>query len=288
VSELHFADSVDGWAFGGSLWVTHDGGQEWHQVNLGGPIMAMASGAGIAYALVDPCPSAPCAAPGHLYRSPVGGNSWSEVAGVSGSFDRGSVSLVAEGRTVFVLTAYPDPEVLGSSDGIHFTALTAPCSAEANQPQSAAPATLAASDPDDVAIACLGGVAAGSQPKQLYLSHDGGHTYQRLTDPPMGGDGAELAMPAPTTVLLGASSGATQVYRVAPPDASWTTPLVFNDGGVGVSDLGFVDPVHGALVHGNAIAAIPTLSTANPPSGLGTLYLTDDGGADWSLVPVPT
>ena len=287
VSELHFADAVDGWAFGGSLWATHDGGQEWQAVDIGGPVVAMASGAGVVYALVEPCASAPCTDPGHLYRSPVAQNSWSEVPVVSGQFDRGAVSLVAEGQTVFVLSAYPEPEILGSSDGVHFTALPVPCSAEPEQPGPFAPASLAASDPDDLAVACLGGVAAGSQAKQLYISHDGGHSYQRLPDPPLGGDGAELAMPAPTTVLLGAWSGATQVYRIAPPDSSWTTPLIFGDGGVGVTDLGFVDPAHGAVIHGNALTALPNLSTANPPSGLGTLYLTGDGGAGWQPAPIP-
>jgi len=287
VSGLHFADALDGWAFGGTVWATHDGGQNWHAVNVGGPVVAMASGAGVAYALVEPCSSSPCSAPGHLYRSPVDEQSWTEVSGVSGQFDEGSWSLVAEGQTVFVLTPDPNPGILGSSDGIHFAPLTIPCSPETEYPGPILPAALAASDPADVAVACLGGGAAGSQVKEAYISHDGGHTYARLPDPPMEGDGAEVAMPAPTTVLLASSSGATLVYRQAPPDTSWTTPVDFGDGGVGVADLGFVDPSHGALIHGNATVALSILSTPNPPSGLGTLYLTDDGGAHWRLIDVP-
>jgi hypothetical protein len=193
---------------------------------------------------------------------------------------------VAEGQSVFVLAAiYPDPEILGLSDGVHFTELPYPCTSEADQ---TAPSTLAASDPHDVAVACLGEGGAGSEPKQLYISRDAGHTYQRMPDPPIGGDGAELAMPTPTTVLLGASSGDTQVYRLASPNTSWTTAVVFNDGGIGVSDMGFVDPAHGVLVHGNALAALPDLRDGGLPPGLGTLYLTDDGGADWHLVPIST
>jgi len=289
VSELHFADALDGWAFDGSLWVTHDGAQHWHVVDLGGPVVAMASGAGVAYALVAGCvPSSSCTAPGHLYRSPVGEDSWAEVKGVSaGRLDQVSFSLVAEGGTVFVLDAYPSPEILRSSDGVHFAPLADPCSPETNHPFPFLLGNMAASDPSDIAVACLGGAAAGSEAKQAYLSHDGGDTYRRLPDPPTGGDGAELAMPAPNTLLLGAVSAATWVYRVAPPDTSWDTPLFLDGGGIALSDLAFVDPSHGALVFGAATFALSILSAANPPSGLGTLYLTDDSGVDWHLVHIP-
>lgn len=290
VSELHFADSLNGWAFGGTLWVTHDGAQHWHQVNLGGDVVGMASGAGEAYALVGPCASSSaCSGSGHLYRSAVGGDSWTEVAGASGRFDQGQFSLVVEGRTVFVLAAFPRPEILSSSDGIHFASLPVPCSpSPTNQPVPFLPGGLAASDPGNVAVACLGGVGAGSQLKQVFVSDDGGHTYQRLPDSPMEGDGVELAMPAPTTLLLGTASAATSVFRIAPPDNVWATPLFFGDGGARVSDLAFVDPAHGALVHGRATIALSILGLPNPPSGLGELYLTDNGGSTWYPEHIPS
>ena len=56
--ELHFANTLDGWAFGTTLWWTDDGARSWHQVDLGGPVLAVASGAGEAYAVVQPLPSA--------------------------------------------------------------------------------------------------------------------------------------------------------------------------------------------------------------------------------------
>ena len=129
--------------------------------------------------------------------------------GVSGGFDEGQISLVVVGRTVFVLSAYPSAEILSSSDGVHFVPLAVPC-----QPPTTAEGmvpfqldSLAASDPSDVAVACVGAAGAGSSFKQAFVSHNGGRTYQRLPDPPGGGDGAEVAMPTPTTVLLAASSG---------------------------------------------------------------------------------
>jgi hypothetical protein len=280
---MHFADAMDGWAFGDTLWVTHDGAQHWHQVDLGGIVVAMASGAGEAYALVGPCAStSPCSGSGHLFRSPVGQDSWTQVPGVSGQFDQGQYSLVVEGRTVFVLSAFPSPQLLTSSDGIHFSSLMVPCSpASANQPQAFVPGSLAASDPDNLAVACLGGAGAGSQMKQVLVSHDGGHTFQALPDPQMGGDGAKLAMPAPNTVLLATASAGTSMFRIASPDSAWTTPLLFADEGAGLTDLAFVDPANGALIHGPATAARFILGLPNPPSGLGELYLTDSGGSTW-------
>jgi hypothetical protein len=287
VSELHFADAHDGWAYGATVWATRDGARKWHVVKLPGRVVAMASGAGEAYALVEPCEWTPCYTPGHLYRSPVGHDSWTEVPGVSDRYDLGEVSLVAEGRSVFVLAGYPKPEILGSSDGIGFAPLTDPCpTATPGEAVNPSLASLAASGPSDVAVACLGGVAAGNQTKLAYVSHDGGHTYQSLPEPPTGGDGAELAMPAPTSLLLGAASGATLVYRIASPDASWTTPF-FVPGGIDVADLAFVDPAHGAFVYGAASVALSMLGLSNPPSGLGALFLSDDGGAHWHRVPIP-
>jgi len=290
IDEMHFADAVDGWAYGDTFWVTHDGAQHWHQVNLGGIVVAMASGAGEAYALVGPCAStSPCSGSEHLFRSPVGQDSWTQVPGVSGRFDQGQYSLVVEGRTVFLLSAFPSPQLLTSSDGIHFSSLAVPCSpASADQPQALVPGSLAASDPSDLAVACLGGVAAGSEMKQVLISHDGGQTFQTLPAPQMAGDGAKLAMPTPATLFLATASAATFVFRIAPPDSVWTTALFFADGGAGLSDVAFVDPSHGALIHGPAAFARSILGLPNPPPGLGEVYLTDGGGSAWYPIVIPS
>jgi hypothetical protein len=291
--ELHFADGLDGWVYGATLWATHDGAQQWYQVNLGGAVVAMASGAGEAYALVDPCASTTCSGVEQLYRSPVGRDAWTVVLGVSGR-PFGLVSLVAEGRTVFMLISPPGtaeiPEILESPDGVHFVQLPVPCGPAAppyNGPVPPQPAALAASDPSNLAVACTGGIAAGNVYKEAYLSHDGGHSYQRLPDPPTGGDGAQLAMPAPSTLLLASDSAAALVYRIAPPASSWTTAIWWASGGLPATDLGFVDPAYGALIYCPATYAISTQAQSDQPPGLGTLYLTDNGGSSWYPVAIP-
>ena len=289
VSGLEFADPRNGWAFGPSLWVTHNGALSWTRVRMAGTVDEVASGAGVVYALVDTCGgSSACRAPERLMRSPVGRNAWAPVAGPFGRYARGTLSLVVEGGTVFVLSVGTTSEITSSTGGTHFVALPAPCAPPpAGYVGPLAPSSLAASGPTNVAVACVGDPAAGSSLKQAFISSDGGHTYQRLPDPPTGGDGAVLTMPTPTTLLLQASSATSRVERIAAPDRAWTTSVDFADGGVGTSDLTFVNPLDGALIDGPAANALPDLGSAGSAAHLGQLYLTDDGGATWRPTVIP-
>jgi photosystem II stability/assembly factor-like uncharacterized protein len=285
VLDLHFADALDGWAYGPVLWATHDGGVEWQSLDLGGDIVAMASGSGEVYALVKPCATDDCAAPGHLYRSPVGKNSWTLVPG---AFDGTSDNLVIEGNTVFLLTGGPTSQLLAASDGVTFSSLPIPCAqATPGDVVPFLPGSLAASDPSDISVICLGGIGAGNQLKQAFISHDGGHTFLRLPDPPTGGDGAELAMPSPAVLLLGTASAATSLFRITASNEAWSISSTFADGGIGLSGLAFVDPEHGAFVFGPASEALTLLRFPNAPSGLGQLYLTDDDGSTWHQDRIP-
>jgi len=287
--ELHFADALDGWAYGATLWSTHDGAKQWREVNLGGTVFAMASGGGEVYALVEPCGSASaCSASGGLYRSPVGQDSWTEVPGVSGRFVAGGYGLVVEDHSVFVSIANPKPELLASSDGIHFVSLSVPCASAMDN--GIGPFTIeaiAASDPSDMSVLCVGTPSMGGEAERAYLSRDGGHAFQSLPDPAVG-FGGELAMPNPTTLLLaGGLPSGSWVYRNSASNGSWSKSIEFSDQGVGLSDLAFVDPSHGEFVHGPASLALSFLNLPNPPSGLGEVYLTNDGGSDWYALNIP-
>ncbi|HUY63745.1 MAG TPA: hypothetical protein VMV14_04435 [Acidimicrobiales bacterium] len=286
VSQVRFADEADGWAYGPGLWATHDGGTRWSSVDLGGPVVSMASSAGQAYALVQ-CLSYPtCTSPGHLYRSPVHGGSWTQVAGVSGAYGQGSATVVAVGPAVFVADGrQPQPTLIASADGVHFSSLTSPCGGSS----SAGPSFLvgvAASSPTEVAVACTGSSGAGSSAKSVYLSHDGGRSFDATAPAPLGGDESGLSMPSATTVLLGANSGATWIYRIASPDTAWTTPLTFTDGGIRDSDMAFVDADYGAMVHGAASLVLSIIEAGNTMAGFGQLFLTADGGLHWQPCPI--
>jgi hypothetical protein len=291
--ELHFADGRDGWAYGSSLWVTHDGAKHWHALHLGGTVLAMGSGAGEVYALVEPCqPVSPCRAAMSLYRSPTRRDAWAEVPGVGHHLDQfgpAPYDLVVEGHAVFVWSAHPEPELLASTNGRRFVSLTVPC--RSGSDNGLGPFTLgamAASDPSDLAVVCLGAPSMQGEAEQIYLSHDGGRTYQRLPDAEVGFAG-ELSMPDPTTLLLaGGLPSGTWAYRLTVPHDSWSKSIQFSDQGAGgLSDLAFVDPVHGVLVHGPASIALSILRFENPPPGLGEVYLTDNGGSTWYRLHIP-
>jgi hypothetical protein len=196
--------------------------------------------------------------------------------------------LVVEGNSVFVATAYPKPELLASSDGSPFVSLSAPC--ESGPDDGFGPftiAAIAASDPTDMAVLCVGTPSMEGQAERVYLSRNGGYGYQSLPDP-AAGFGGDLAMPNPSTLLLaGGLAGDTWVYRISAGHSSWSESVGFGDQDAGLSDLAFVDPSHGAFVHGPASSALPLLNLANPPTGLGEVYLTNDAGSSWYTQHIP-
>jgi hypothetical protein len=73
ISQLQFADALDGFADGARLYDTHNGGSSWHQVSLGGYVMSLAVGGGDVYAVVY---SRLTGSSGRLMRSPVGKDAW--------------------------------------------------------------------------------------------------------------------------------------------------------------------------------------------------------------------
>jgi len=276
--ELHFADALNGWAYGATLWATHDGAIQWREVNLGGTVLAMASGAGEVYALVEPCDSSAlsCSASGRLYRSPVGQDSWTEAPSISGQLIAGQYGLVVENHSVFVWTAYPKPELLALSGGVHFVSLPVPCPTGIDDgfgPFNIE--AIAAIDPSDIAVLCVGPPSMEGDAERAYLSHDGGYAFQSLPDPAVGFAG-DLAMPSPNMLLLaGGLVAGSWVFRISAGSSSWSESVGFGGQETGVSDMAFVDPSDGALV------------LADTPSGSGEVYLTNDDGSSWHALNIP-
>ncbi len=288
VFDLHFANALDGWAFGPALWATDDGARTWHRVDLAGPVVAIASGAGEAYAAVETCPasSVGCNGPVELYRSAVDGRRWAEMQGAPAGLDfaSGHFSLVAEGQTLFLAAAYPRPELFVSADGIHFSRLPAPCNPDASTSGVGFwLGQLTASTPSDLALTCIGPPSMAYQPVEIFISHDGGRSFRELPSPALIGLGAEVAMAGPTTLVLGTSAAAgAWLERSVSPGTSWSTPFQAHNECPGLSDLSFVDPLHGAFVYCPAPLALPQ----GAPDG--AVYLTSDGGASWSAVQIPS
>lgn len=285
VSELRFADQSDGFAFDPALWVTHDSGTSWHQVSLPGPVLSLAAADREVYAVVS-CPSYPsCTGPARLYRSPAGTDAWQPVVGVNLPSDTYSADLQLQGRSVYVIAA---GAFIHSYDGTNFSEVPNPCPPPPPTPGYGLD-SVALSSPTDLVVLCGDGAAAGSEAKQAYVSTDGGNRYEEIAVPPFSGDAGSIAAATPTTFVISAASGATFIYRTSSPDSTWTTAASFGDGGIGITDLGFTDATHGVFIHAGAGAVINQANGygATPvPGGLGTLYLTDDAGATWYMVPI--
>jgi hypothetical protein len=126
----------------------------------------------------------------------------------------------------------------------------------------------------------------GTQAIKLFISHNGGRGFRRLPNPAPTGLGAEVAMAGPTTLLLGTDNpAATWLERAVSPDTSWSTPFEAHDGGAGLADLAFVDPLHGAFVYCPAPFAVDYFGPYGSPGG--AVYLTDDGGSSWFPSHIP-
>src|SRR5947209_5565348 len=83
VSQLRFADSRNGLAYGPGLWVTHDGGAHWQSLSSG-RVNELAIGGGYVYAIEVTNPSTGA---GQLLRSPIGDTRfWKVMSGAGNAY----------------------------------------------------------------------------------------------------------------------------------------------------------------------------------------------------------
>ncbi len=279
VSEVRFADSLDGWIYGPSLFATHDGGATWQQLDLGGSVVALETSGGFVDALVSPCSTQEtCSGTLRLEQAPATGGSFTTV-----------------------LTG---PTVQSSSQEVHALSLHAPVGfvnlSGVGSPQSGLWATLSLANPRgwnpfpnpcavsveyslDAFVApdvtslyslCGGEGAAGSVTKEIVKTMSGQSAV--VGQPPLGGDPEALAATSSGTLVVSAASGASELYRSIDGGVTWST-MTFNDGGIGFNDLGFTTSTQGVVIHG-----LP-----GPPANYTSqLLMTYDGGATWHAVPI--
>jgi len=266
--EIRFADPSDGWIFGHQvLQSTHDGGAHWSAVPLpgGGSIESLEAGGGFAYALVITGNGAN-PAPAGLYRTPVGTDSWSVVAGTTVANAVAGVVVVHGGSVWMVVQPAAGASVFRASSGGAWATRSLPCQGPSGD-------AIAAVDPEDMAVVCASGAAAGQQPKLVYVSADGGSSWKAVGSAPQGGDTLGLAMASPSTLVISAASGASELYGSFDGGKTWTTvEQDTSSGGLPWDDLGFTDAAQGVVVEGEV--GIPGTPTH--------LDMTRDGGHSWT------
>ena len=251
ISELRFADSRDGWAFGPELWVTHDGGATWQRVAVGGlplkPVAALETARGTVHAVVYD--SSGCQ-PGcfRIASSPIGSNDWQTDAVTLpvGSGPVPTVQLVLAATGGWILEN--DRVVIAGARLVNglWRAWQPPC-LDVN-----GPAVLAASDATHVRAACLeaewGPYQGADQPSEhLWSSTDGGTTFTRAAVEMPLAEVDGLAAPT-TTSVAAAGQGYNGTAVIFSSDGGRTWRTVLNLGQARVLYLGFTTPTQGFVI----------------------------------------
>lgn len=273
VTGIRFADPLNGWVFGSSVYATHDGGTSWHSVTLGGvtaplQVTSLETSAGVADAFVEQGQ----AVRGRLLRTTIGGDDWTPAGVDVDRASEGGIALHGRSGWLTVQTSQGS-SVYRTTDGTTWSPLTSPCpSSEEWTPH------ITASSATAIASVCAGQGSAGSESKAFFVSDDAGTTWQRRADPPFANAltifGGDVASPAPAVVVMAAASGNSTLYATFDGGNTWTTVYQESSGGLEWRDLGFTDASRGVVVIG----------TAGQADG-SRLLMTTDGGHHWSVVP---
>ena len=255
-SQIRFADTKNGFAYGPDLYATHDGGSTWHQVDIGGTVTDLAISAGEVYATVEPIGGGS----GRLTQSPVAHDGWTTVsaAGVvsGGLWVQGSDVIVQSG----VGTGIGGNVLVSTDGGQSFTAHPAP--------SPGLPCQFAAPTPAVVWARCATGTESG-----VWRSTDLGAHFAPANPASRPGqpNSAVFAAASADTAVYGYQ----QLYRTSDAGATWS-PV----GPAGIAQwayLGFTDSTHGV-----GLAYVGSIAPGNE-----RLYYTTDGGQTYHPVTLP-
>ena len=279
---LRFADSEDGWISGPRLYSTHDAGRIWTRIAVAGlagansSVSALETADGRVYAEITEGTEPNTNGPVVLFGSRTTADAWYAVPAVSTGV-AGFAGNISIAQGVFWLSLHPAIVTAGgneslstlyrSLDGVNWRSEPQPCPPETV-------ATVGAATTTRVFVVCSGGLAAGSQSKNAFVSENGGASFGRVTDPPFGGDFDDVEA-SPTSVSVVASSGASEISSSFDNGRTWVTTLTIGDAGLGLSDVGFTTATQGVAIHGQT----------DYPDSL-QLFMTRDGGHDWAAVTV--
>ncbi len=264
-SQIRFADTDNGFAFGPNLYVTHDGGQAWHPLGLGGRVNDLAISEGEAYAIVDVSGSG--AAGARLMHSPVSSDDWTVVPAAgdvsTGLWVRGFDVLVQAG----VANGIGSDVLVSHDGGASFTSYPSPSPGLGCQYQQPEPPVVWAH--------CATGTESG-----VWRSTDAGATFD--TAEPSGRLSLPNSAPFAAASASTAVVGYQRLYRTSDDGATYA-PVKITQSPAADSQvvawawLGFTDQTHGV-----ALGYVGSVAPANE-----RLFYTVDGGQTYRYVPLP-
>jgi hypothetical protein len=283
VSGIRFLDGVNGWAFGPELWSTHDKGNTWNQVAIGGSrVTDLETVDGQAYALF----ASYCTGTGAdfaagctsytLMTAAADSDTWSAVGGPTNGLTAGgaatSAVLALWGTTGYEVA--PDGSLYSGPIGSAWTkAGSVPCQpgpAQANGLPSRA--LLALQDSTHLAIACVGPTFGGVT---VYTSSDSGANWTPQPAGAWAGAGqpasATSLTDAPNGTLVLATSGGLYVFPAG--GSRWQQAVGSSGPPGGFSYVGMTTDTQGVALPAN--------------TGLNEIWMTFTGGQTWAAKPIP-
>jgi photosystem II stability/assembly factor-like uncharacterized protein len=297
-SSLVFDNHGDGFFFGPSLFVTHDGGKIWKRDHQPGTVLSVQVRGESVWMLEADCPKAgpTSICPLSVLESDDGGVSWyPSLSQPPASAERGNDNganwwpsqswLVRTGQSSAYVVSTP-PSDHGHSDNSFTYWSTSDGGATWVQGQIpcgilAWSISLSAAPDGTLMAVCAGGPTAGYQAKAVSRSEDGGVNWVVY---PGCNVQTQYCANSPTTLLDSGYIGAATLSAVSSTTAflggDLSPLLVTHDGGANW------EPV-GSNV-GDGDSGPNEITFFNPSDGLvlgnGTLYGTTDGGVNWAAM----
>lgn len=252
VREVRFsADARNGWAYGGALWTTHEGGHAWKPVrSVPGLVERVEASAGTAYALVRSDGS------WTLWRSPVDEDAWKKLdvvlnqpASLAVTRDLVAVTDRVQGKAYVVVSA---------DAGTTFAQHATPCEPDLEAGSLSASAKA-------LWLTCPTGTAAS-----VNVSEDAGATWSPVPSgfPAISATASSLGARSPSRAVVAVPGRALILDKGG--DAEATT-----DGAATVKGLG--TPTYAGFTS-DRVGYILDVD--------GELFRTTDGGGSWSPVSV--
>jgi photosystem II stability/assembly factor-like uncharacterized protein len=265
VTQLRFANALDGYAFDPELWETTDGGASWAKVATPGQVTELEAADGEAYALVCAAGSADCQST-ELLRTRVGSHAWQQVLtplapSYGSQFTVSSTNLyVLRGNEHLVLEYSPD-------EGASFIGRVDPCNAGLG-----GSLTTAADGSAALFAACPTGTEA-----QALLSTNAGTTWHSAgggfpNSLQLTAASSSVALAWPAQDLDGIAPGALE--RTTNGGKSYSVVLSGSSSSR-VSWAGFSDPAR-------AYALVASFNAASSTQ----LFESTDSGATWRRVVI--